>query len=109
MYLAEAAIDAVLRAVAKFPAGSEIVLTFSPPLAADQASHDGLEQLAATVADAGEPWISYFTPEQMEAKLRAAGFGTVGFLTPEDSVTSYFEGRTDLPVPRRTTIVAAVV
>ena len=53
MYLKEEAIDAVLRSVAMFTAGSEIVLTFRPP------SGDSPSPLAQSVANLGEPWISY--------------------------------------------------
>lgn len=100
MYLQQDAIDAVLRSVAEFPAGSEIVLTFAsasntPPLIAERAAH------------AGEPWLSYFEPAEMHDKLRGAGFTTVELLTPDAAEQRYFHG-SSLPTPRRTTIVAAV-
>ena len=94
----EAAIDAVLRYVAGFPAGSEIVLTFAQP--SEQKSDGG----------SNEPMISLFTPAAMEIKLRRAGFGSIDFLSPKESEIRYFSQRPrDLPVPQRTTIVAALV
>jgi methyltransferase (TIGR00027 family) len=97
MYLQEPAIDAVLRLVAEFPGGSEIVLTFaSPP--------------EERTADMNEPMISFFTPAAMEIKLRRAGFSGIEFLSPKESEIRYFSQRPlDLPVPKRTVIVAAQV
>lgn len=92
--LREPQIDAVLRFVAEFPAGSEIVLTFAPPL----------EERA------GEPMLSSFTPAAMEIKLRRAGFSGIDFLSPKEAEIRYFSQRPlDLPVPTRTAIVAALV
>jgi len=107
MYLTELAIDAVLRTVASYARQSEIVLTFAQPAERDP-EHDG-PTLAERAAAVGEPWLSYFTPDQIEQKLRDAGFATVEFLTPERAQAEYFAGREDrLPVPRRTSLVSAV-
>jgi methyltransferase (TIGR00027 family) len=103
MYLNEDAIDAVLRSVASFPAGSEIVLTFAPPRG------DSLFPLDARAASAGEPWVSYLTPEEMATKLRYAGFSNVEFLSPADAEARYFRERPqDLPGPRQMNIVCGL-
>ncbi len=104
MYLKEDAIDAVLRCVASFPAGSEIVLTFAPP------SGDSPSPLALRTASHGEPWVSYFEPDAFEAKLIDAGFSKVKFLSPADANAQYFRQRPgDLPVPKQTNILCAVL
>ena len=101
MYLREDAIDAVLRSVAQFPAGSEIVLTF--------ASASNMPQgVAERAAQAGEPWLSFFEPEQIQDKLREAGFTSVELLLPLVAKSRYFDAPSSLPAPVRTTIVAAV-
>lgn len=100
MYLREDAVDAVLRSVAEFPAGSEIVLTFA-------SASDTPRAVAERAAEAGEPWLSFFEPVQMQDKLRAAGFESVELLTPAAAESRYFR-HVSLPVPQRTTIVAAV-
>src|SRR5262249_31856182 len=64
MYLTRDAIEAVLRTVVSFPSGSTIVLTFAQPRAEDDRARAELAQGAAAV---GEPWLSYFTPEEIEA------------------------------------------
>jgi methyltransferase (TIGR00027 family) len=104
MYLKEDAIDAVLRSVATFPAGSEMVLTFAP------SPNDSSSSLARRVASLGEPWVSYFESEALEAKLRSTGFSKVEFLSPAEAEVRYFRQRpADLPVPKRTNVLSAVV
>jgi len=104
MYINENAIDAVLQSMAEFPEGSETVLTFAPPPGESPSPFD---QRAAQL---GEPWVSYFTPEALEAKLRGAGFLNLEFLSPEEAEVRYFRDRPhDLPAPRRTNIVCALL
>jgi methyltransferase (TIGR00027 family) len=102
MYLKEPAIDATLRAIMAFGPGSKVTLTFRQPL------DDAPSLLAAVVSDLGEPFVSFFTPTEIEAKLRHAGFSSVDFLTPEKAEARYFSpSRRDLPVPKRTDILHA--
>ncbi len=104
MYLEETAINATLRAISAFGPGSQVALTFRQPL--DVAS----SALAARVFDLGEPFVSFFTPEEIEAKLRYAGFSGIDFLTPEKTETLYFTpSRNDLPTPKQTCILYASV
>jgi len=103
MYLREVAIDATLRSVAAFPIGSEIVLTFAPPRRDYQSPY---EERAMKL---GEPWLSYFSPQAMETKLRDAGFSQVEFLSSADAYERYFRDRPqDLEVPRLPNLVSAV-
>jgi methyltransferase (TIGR00027 family) len=107
MYLTEPAVDAVLRMVASCAESSEIVFTFAQP---PGLFGGGSRRLAAMAASVGEPWLSYFTPKGLEKKLGAMGFSTVYFLTPDDARARYVSRRTDgLPVPRRTSVVSAIV
>jgi len=104
MYLRRDAVDAVLRTIATFPPGGEVVLTFAT---AREDSPSPFERRAAGV---GEPWVTYFTPEEMEGALRAHGFSEVAFLAPEAADALYFRRRPrDLPSPKRTSIVRAIV
>ncbi|HXT16405.1 MAG TPA: class I SAM-dependent methyltransferase [Gemmatimonadaceae bacterium] len=106
MYLERQAIDAVLATVASFPRGSEIVLTFAQPRGADDPGARFAEQAAAV----GEPWVSYFTPEEMRTLLEGHGFSSVALLERDEAERRYFAGRSDgLLVPRRTAIVRATV
>lgn len=104
MYLKEEAIDAVLRSVVAFPQGSEIVLTFALPPGDSPSPFD---QRAASL---GEPWVTYFEPDALEAKLRGAGLSKVEFLAPAEAEERYFRQRpADLPVPTRTNVVCAML
>jgi methyltransferase (TIGR00027 family) len=108
MYLTEPAIEAVLRTVLEFPAGSEITFTFAPPAAPGQ--EGAMRAIAERVAALGEPWLTYFEPAALERKLRDLGFSQVEFLEPAESAARYFADRADkLPAPTRTTIVSATV
>ena len=103
MYLKQAAIVETLSAMATFAAGSEVVLTFKQP---DGAENSG--KLADTVAAVGEAFVSFFTPDEMDALLRRCGFSDIAFLTPQDAQAAYFTPpRHDLPAPARTNIVSA--
>ena len=104
MYLEEAAIDATLQVMAKFAPGSEVALTFRQPL------DDRSSALAARVSEIGEPFVSFFTPKEIEAKLQSSGFSGIDLLTPEKAAELNFTpSRTDLPVPAQTSIVCAMV
>jgi methyltransferase (TIGR00027 family) len=103
MYLTREAIETTLRTVLSFPGGSGIVLTFAH--AASKAS-----QLAQGSASGGEPWISYFTPEEFEAMLRSLGFSNIRFLSREEAERRYYADRTDgFEAPPRVSVVAASV
>jgi methyltransferase (TIGR00027 family) len=106
VYLTEAAIDAVLQFVGTLPASSEIVFTFHTRERAIEGS-----ALAARAAEVGEPFISYFTPEEIEHKLRGFGFSEVSFLTPQEAERRYFPApRSDrLPAPVRINTVSGIV
>jgi methyltransferase (TIGR00027 family) len=103
MYLKEDAIDAVLSSVAMFPAKSEIVLTFR------RSPDESPSPLSQSVANLGEPWVSFFEPDELEAKMRGTGFSKVEFLTPAIAEARYFRQRPqDLPVPNQINILCAV-
>jgi methyltransferase (TIGR00027 family) len=95
-YLTEAAIDRTLKFVLAMPRSSEIVLDFIVPnelIAPEEAP------VAATVlgrfAQQGEPIVTRFAPEELTAKLKAAGFSNVAHLSPQAAFDRYFVGRQD--------------
>lgn len=103
MYLAEAAIDASLAAMAAVSDHAGVALTFKQP---DDGPGD--KAMADFVAALGEAFVSFFTPDEMAAKLSAHGFLQQEFLTPERARADYFTPpRGDLPAPRRSGIVYA--
>ena len=53
------------------------------------------ETLAARVAAAGEPFKLFFTPEELERELRAAGFTRIEQVDSDGLNARYFEDRAD--------------
>lgn len=109
MYLTEPAVDAVFETVVRLPRSSEIVYTFAQPRQPLDSPSER-RSLADSSAAVGEPWLSYFTPEQLDAKLRRFGFSDVYFLTSDEARRRYFTGRNDgLSPGKRTSIGGAIV
>jgi methyltransferase (TIGR00027 family) len=107
MYLTRDAIETTLKSVLSFPRGSEIVFTFAQPN--PDATSAGAK-FAEGAASVGEPWISYFTPDEVGGMLGSLGFSAVRLLSREEAVERYFHGRSDgLAAPRRVSIASAVV
>jgi methyltransferase (TIGR00027 family) len=105
-YLTRDAIEATLRTVLSFPKRSAVVSTFVQPNPDPAAA----AKLAEGSASVGEPWISYFTPEELGAMLRSLGFSDASFLSREEAERRYYANRTDgFPVPLRVSIVTARV
>jgi methyltransferase (TIGR00027 family) len=102
-YLTPEATAATLRWAGQRPAGSEIVLTF---LNAD----DYAEEMVASMLSNGIAALTHFTPDEMTALLRDAGFGQIEHLTPEVANERYFADRTDgLRAPGVQRLVSAIV
>jgi len=94
-YLAPAAIAATVEGIAAIPGTRALVLAFAPR------EPDRKESAAAArAARVGEPWLTYFTSEEIAGLLKASGFSSVSFLSPEAAADLYYEGRSDLPAPR---------
>jgi methyltransferase (TIGR00027 family) len=91
VYLQEEAIDHVIQTIASFPVNSEIVFTFThPPDLLSERESKFHSSLSKIVADAGEPFVSYFTPTIIEGKLHSAGFKKIMFLSEEEAKKRYF-------------------
>jgi methyltransferase (TIGR00027 family) len=110
VYLKEAAIDAALKSMATYPSGSEVVLTFKRPIVKTTGkAAEAAQKLAENVASAGEPFVSFFEPKAMEAKLTSAGFSKVEFLDLGTAGQRYFALRpADLPKPMQINIVSGI-
>ncbi len=92
----EEAIVATLRQVASLAAGSVLVMSFLLPLElADPEMRPWLERAAQGARASGTPFISFFTPAEMLALARDAGFGEVEHVSAADLTQRYFSGRAD--------------
>jgi methyltransferase (TIGR00027 family) len=111
-YLTPAAVLSTLREIAQIAApGSEIVFQFIVP-AATLASEEGslVKALAALAAAAGEPWLSFFDPDEMETHLKRMGFTKIHHFGPQQASERYLLARTDgLRLPAYFHMINAVV
>ena len=96
MYLTKDAIAATLRQVAALAPGSTLAMTFLLPLElADPEVRPGLERAEKGARASGTPFISFFTPPEMLALAREAGFRDVQHVSAATLAQRYFAGRTD--------------
>lgn len=96
MYLTKEAIAATLRQVAALAPGSRFAMTFLLPLEfADPEDRPGLELAVKGARASGTPFISFFTPTEILALAREAGFREVQHVSAAALAKRYFAGRTD--------------
>lgn len=96
MYLTKEANVAALRQVASLAAGSTLATTFILPLElTDPGVRPGLELAVTGARASGTPFISFFTPAEMLALARDAGFREVRHISAATLAQRYFAGRTD--------------
>ncbi len=96
MYLTKDAIAATLRQVAALAPGSTLAMSFMLPFElADPEVRPGLQRAAEGARANGTPFISFFTPTEMLALAREAGFRDVQHVSAAALAQRYFAGRTD--------------
>ncbi len=96
MYLTREANAATLREVSAFAPGSTFAMSFLLPLdMADAEVRPGLEMAAKGARASGTPFISFFTPPDIVALAREAGFQEARHVSADDLARRYFAGRTD--------------
>jgi methyltransferase (TIGR00027 family) len=95
-YLEMASIKAVLSYVASLPAGSEIVFDYGvPPRSLNFVARFFYRRVAKRVEAVGEPWKSFFTPQEMRDVLRECGFSIIQDFGAKEINVRYFSGRSD--------------
>ena len=95
-YLTEEAFRATLELLGGFAAGSSVVFDYSLPREALSPNEQlMLDSLSARVAQAGEPFRLFFTPETLAAELSRAGMQVVEDLDGPAVNQRYLAGRTD--------------
>ncbi|MDB5091300.1 MAG: S-adenosyl-L-methionine-dependent methyltransferase, partial [Mucilaginibacter sp.] len=105
IYLTRDTADKIFRFIGGLPAGSEFIFT-----ASQNRDNAWATAAAERSAAAGEPWITYFEPEELIKQLKDCGFSEASFLTTEETEKLYFEGtKIRLALPTRMSIVRAVI
>jgi methyltransferase (TIGR00027 family) len=96
MYLTKDATTATLRQVAGLASGSTLAMTFLLPLEFAEPDERPVREAAERGARAGgTPFISFFTPPEMLALARDAGFSDVQHVSAITLTERYFAGRAD--------------
>ncbi len=96
MYLTKDAIAATLRQVAALAPGSSFAMTFLWPVELAGAEvRPALEMAAKGARAAGTPFISFFTPPEILAMARDAGFTTCRHVSAAALAERYFADRSD--------------
>ena len=96
MYLTRDAIAATLRQVAALAPGSTLAMTFLLPLELMAPEvRPGFQMAEKGARASGTPFISFFTPAEMLALGREAGFRAVRHVSAATLAQHYFSGRTD--------------
>jgi methyltransferase (TIGR00027 family) len=96
MYLTKDAIVSTLRQIADFAPGSTLAMTFILPLEwAEPEERVGREAAERGARASGTPFLSFFTPLEMIARAREAGFREVRHISGAALTERYFTGRAD--------------
>jgi methyltransferase (TIGR00027 family) len=96
MYLTKDAIVSTLRQIADFAPGSTLAMTFILPLEwAEPEERVGREAAERGARASGTPFLSFFTPPEMIARAREAGFREVRHISGAALTERYFTGRAD--------------
>jgi methyltransferase (TIGR00027 family) len=96
MYLTKDAIATTLREIAALAPGSTLAMTFLLPLEfADPEERPGLQLAEKGARASGTPFISFFTPPEILALARDAGFRQARHVSAAVLAERYFAGRTD--------------
>ena len=96
MYLSKDAIGATLRQIAALAPGSTLAMSFILPLEfAEPEERPGYEAAIKGARASGTPFISFYTPPEMLAVAREAGFKEAQHVSSAALTERYFAGRTD--------------
>jgi methyltransferase (TIGR00027 family) len=96
MYLSKDATAATLRRLAALAPGSTVVMTFLLPAELlDEEDRAGLEASSRGARASGTPFVSFFTPDEMVALARGAGFAEARYVGTPEIDERYFAGRSD--------------
>src|SRR6185312_167471 len=96
MYLTRDAVAATLRRLATLGPGSTLAMTFLLPAELTQGEErQQHKEVQKNARASGTPFLSFFTPAEMLAMARDAGFASVAHVSAADLAQRYFAGRTD--------------
>jgi methyltransferase (TIGR00027 family) len=96
MYLTDDAITSTLRLIASTPPGGGVALDYAIPVASlGFLGRVAMRAMMQRVAAAGEPFVTFFEPGALRARLLGMGFHGIEDLGAGDINARYFPDRTD--------------
>jgi methyltransferase (TIGR00027 family) len=100
LYLTKDAISAILNQIATLAPGSKLAITFYLPMELMDEEDKPLQQIAEKGArEAGTPFVSFFSPNEMLVLANNAGFNKAETITTKDLEELYFKNRADDLIP----------
>lgn len=100
LYLSKEAIITTLRQLATLAAGSTLAVAFYLPMDLLDEEDKFLQQIAEKGArEAGTPFVSFFTPDEILALAKEARFKQAKTTSAKDMEQLYFANRTDSLLP----------
>lgn len=110
MYLTPDAIGQTLSAIARTAAGTRVVLTCNQP---DRVLDDHAVRVTSAMrsiaAGFGEPFVTLFTREEIDAVLHEHGFDQMEHTGRDQARARYFGGRQDVEIAGAQALVSATV
>ncbi|MBF6061413.1 class I SAM-dependent methyltransferase [Nocardia terpenica] len=87
MYLTEPALTATLTQLGRFAPGTELIVEYAlPPELRDKSGRTYAEFALTASAEQGEPWLSFYTPEQLTTLLDRQGFTVAEHISQRQAV-----------------------
>ncbi|MBV8162019.1 MAG: hypothetical protein JO265_13945 [Acidimicrobiia bacterium] len=110
MYLTLDAIDQTLSVIAQGAAGTRVVLTYNQP---DRVLDDHALRVTSAMrpiaAGFGEPFVTFFTPGEMDAVLLKHGFEEMEHVGRDEARARYFAGYPGVEIAGAQALVSAAV
>ncbi|ADG87211.1 class I SAM-dependent methyltransferase [Thermobispora bispora] len=96
MYLTRGAVERTLAWLGRLAPGTELVVEYLLPEALwDAAGREYAEHVRAAAAGFGEPWVTFFAPEEMSALLERHGFEVIEQARQREAIDAALWHRSD--------------
>jgi methyltransferase (TIGR00027 family) len=110
MYLTHDAIANTIAELASLAPGTQLVMDFMLPAdLRDEAGQTYVDLVAPNAAERGEPWLSFFSPDELSVLLRSRGFDAVRSVGQREAIPANLWQRTDSLRPASLSMIAHAV
>jgi methyltransferase (TIGR00027 family) len=91
VYLARPAVTQTLGFIAGLPGDAEVVFDYGEPVSAYPPEQQAFQaRRVARMAALGEPWLTRFAPDELDAELRGLGYDTIEDLGPMEIARRFY-------------------